>query len=325
MGKHGFHFKKGGFDYDEYKRKLERVNLPDKILCKICGKICNSNKFSNRQLDELRKAMAHNPNVTGLTRPGFAGCRACISHQVVELTCSVCDKTKSLEYFSKNQRSSPDTARCTNCVQSHLDAEPISEVIKELEGGETAYEPTNLPETEVNEPTTFHNLTIHDEPRPRNLMDTEAVPKVRTQRARNDREDDLSMGGVWVDQGDGSTTTTAAAAAAAATAGPKEGIEFTGFDNKGAAHPRKAIPSAATPAPTGEKPASAANSAARNVTTKERRSTATPRKNSNFAKVTGGRIPKNEGPSQRLPEPAGPTIESDDDDSDDECGVETWI
>ncbi|EEQ31497.1 conserved hypothetical protein [Microsporum canis CBS 113480] len=290
MGKHGFHFKKGGFDYDEYKRKLERVNLPDKILCKICGKICNSNKFSNRQLDELRKAMAQNPNVTGLTRPGFAGCRACISHQVVELTCSVCDKTKSLEYFSKNQRSSPDTA------------------------------------TEVNEPTTFHNLTIHDEPRPRNLMDTEAVPKVRTQRARNDREDDLSMGGVWVDQGDGSTTTTAAAAAAAAaTAGPKEGIEFTGFDNKGVAHPRKANSNAATPAPTGEKPASAANSAARNVTTKERRSTATPRKNSNFAKVTGGRIPKNEGPSQRLPEPAGPTIESDDDDSDDECGVETWI
>ncbi|KAK2863702.1 hypothetical protein FQN49_004076 [Arthroderma sp. PD_2] len=317
MGKHGFQWKNnGGFDYDDHKRKLDRVSLPDKILCKFCGKICNASKFSKRQLDELRKQIAYNSGVTGLTRPGFAGCRSCVSHQTVELTCCICDKTKSLEFFSKNQRSSPDSA-VRNCVQSHLDAEPIAEVIKELDDGETTYESTAAYQSELNDQSlsTFRTLSINDDGRPRNLMDAdETASRARTQTTRIDQEDELSMGGgVWIEQGRRNLFGRAAPGG-----GGEEGIEYTGYDIHGVGHSRTAIPQ--TMSVGGE---SALTSGAWNITTKQR-GPPPARKNSNFAKITGGRIPKNEGPTQRLPEPTGPTIESDDD-SDGEGGVESWM
>ncbi|DAA78698.1 TPA_exp: Uncharacterized protein A8136_2483 [Trichophyton benhamiae CBS 112371] len=327
MGKHAFHFKKNTFNYDEYKRKLERVSLPDKILCKICGKICSASKYSKRQLDELRKAMASNPSVNGLTRPGFAGCRTCISHQTVELTCCICDKTKSLEYFSKNQRSPPDTARCTNCVQSHLDAEPIAEVLKEMEEGEGGYDPATAPETDVKEITHFQNLSVNENTRPRIPVERQQVAKVKPRSGIPDSEDDVSFGGVWVEQqrdGNGNST---------AQDGAKKGGELTASNNKGAGQSRKTARKTATPAEnsaaeksTAEKSTgemSTPTSGVWNITTKERRA-ATPRKHSNFAKVPGVRVPKDEAPTQRLPEPTGPTIDFDDD-SDDECGIEAWI
>ncbi|OAL72413.1 hypothetical protein A7D00_3412 [Trichophyton violaceum] len=322
MGKHAFHFKKNTFNYDEHKRKLERVSLPDKILCKICGKICSASKYSKRQLDELRKAMASNPSVSGLTRPGFAGCRTCISHQTVELTCCICDKTKSLEYFSKNQRSPPDTARCTNCVQSHLDAEPIAEVLKEMEEGEGGYDPATAPESDVKEITHFQNLSVNENTRPRMPAERQQVAKVKRRPGVADSEDDVSFGGVWVEQqrdGNGNST---------AQDGAKKGAELTASNNKGAGQSRKTARKTATPAEksTGEKSTgekSTPTSGVWNITTKERRAAA-PRKHSNFAKVPGVRVPKDEAPTQRLPEPTGPTIDFDDD-SDDECGIEAWI
>ncbi|EFQ99283.1 hypothetical protein MGYG_02296 [Nannizzia gypsea CBS 118893] len=310
MGKHSFHFKKNTFNYDEYKRK---------ILCKICGKICTASKYSKRQLDELRKAMASNPGVTGLTRPGFAGCRTCISHQTVELTCCICDKTKSLEYFSKNQRSPPDTARCTNCVQSHLDAEPIAEVLRDMEEGEAPYDPSAVAESkpaDANEIAHFQHLSVNDEARPRKPVSHRKVVKPGNRAGVADSEDDVSFGGVWVEQQDEGTTTTTV------PEGAKEVVEFTAFDNKGTGHPRKTtVEPALKPTMPEEKPA--VPSAVWNITTKERR-VATTRKRSNFAKVTGVRVSKDEAPTQRLPEPTGPTIDYDDD-SDDECGIEAWI
>ncbi|KAF3480543.1 uncharacterized protein GIQ15_05890 [Arthroderma uncinatum] len=313
MGKHGFQWKKtGGFDYDEHKNKLDRVALPEKILCKFCGKICNANKFSKRQLDELRKAMAYNTGVTGISRPGYAGCRSCVSHQTVELTCSICDKTKSLEFFSKNQRSSPDTARCKNCIQDHLDAEPIAEVIKELDDGETTFESTTAYQSELNDQTlsSFHTLSVNEGARVRNLMDgDDTASRARTQTTRIDQEDALSMGGVWIEQGRQHPPPSVDPSG-------EEGIEYVAYDNQGIPHARTAVPITQS---VGEQ----SESTSWNIASRRRGPPATKR-NSNFAKITGGRIPKNEGPTQRVPEPTGPTIESEDD-SDDDAGVESWI
>ncbi|KAI9720502.1 MAG: Carbon-nitrogen hydrolase [Chrysothrix sp. TS-e1954] len=40
--------------------------------------------------------------------------------QAIELTCVYCERTRSLEYFSKAQRKTPDIAKCLECMQKQL-------------------------------------------------------------------------------------------------------------------------------------------------------------------------------------------------------------
>lgn len=51
-------------------------------------------------------------------------CKTCTPGQTTELTCYICDTTKGLDEFAKNQRKDPDKARCTKCVNRVLDTEP---------------------------------------------------------------------------------------------------------------------------------------------------------------------------------------------------------
>lgn len=51
-------------------------------------------------------------------------CKVCTPAQTVELTCYICDTTKGLEGFAKNQRKDPDRARCLKCVNKVLETEP---------------------------------------------------------------------------------------------------------------------------------------------------------------------------------------------------------
>lgn len=114
------------------------------------------------------------------------------------------------------------------------------------------------------------------------------VAKVKRRPGVADSEDDVSFGGVWVEQqrdGNGNST---------AQDGAKKGAELTASNNKGAGQSRKTARKTATPAEkstaeksTGEKSTgekSTPTSGVWNITTKERRAAA-PRKHSNFAKV----------------------------------------
>lgn len=67
--------------------------------------------FSKRQIDVLRNAMV-TEGAKALSGRAYARCRYCVSGQAVELRCCVCDKTKGLEDFAKNQRGNRDTAVC---------------------------------------------------------------------------------------------------------------------------------------------------------------------------------------------------------------------
>lgn len=51
-------------------------------------------------------------------------CKTCTPGQTTELTCYICDTTKGLDEFAKNQRKDPDKARCIKCVNRVLDTEP---------------------------------------------------------------------------------------------------------------------------------------------------------------------------------------------------------
>ncbi|KAK9567667.1 hypothetical protein V6Z88_002006 [Aspergillus fumigatus] len=129
----------GGYS-DEIKKRLQSINIPEKIKCGTCSKIRSSSNYSNRQLEALRHAiLSHGVNVA-LTKNN-AKCRICSGNQTVELKCCICDKIKSLDEFARAQRQNRDAARCMNCVQSHTDAEPVLEEPKLLTESELSTAP----------------------------------------------------------------------------------------------------------------------------------------------------------------------------------------
>ena len=65
--------------------------------------------FSNKQLDEIRQYLLKYPKGNVINH-GYARCRRCTGQQTMELTCTICDHTKSTTEFSKAQRRNPDNA-----------------------------------------------------------------------------------------------------------------------------------------------------------------------------------------------------------------------
>ncbi|KAL4958717.1 uncharacterized protein BDV14DRAFT_28678 [Aspergillus stella-maris] len=122
----------GGYN-ENIRRQLESVHLPEKIKCKVCRKLRGADKFSKRQLDIFRNALVVERKPA--TNKGYAACRGCTGGQTMELRCSVCDKTKSLDGFALSQRREHEFARCFDCVQGHRDVEPVVDDDKLLTDG----------------------------------------------------------------------------------------------------------------------------------------------------------------------------------------------
>ncbi|KAL2360951.1 hypothetical protein RJZ56_006174 [Blastomyces dermatitidis] len=291
---------KGGFDYVTYNRRIK---------CKVCKKIRGQSAFSKRQLEELCKGMLKT-GCNGITGQNYAGCMTCISGQVFELTCSFCGKTMALEYFSKNQRHDPDNARCKNCVQEHLERDPVSEDLRETieDGTSTIFSQSQRGDFSI---PSSNGHCIAQNP----YWQEGSVAQSSNLENPNDfdsDEDAFSVdggtggGGVWLEQPRRRPLTE--------TSYEGAGTRFTAFDPQGNPHVR--IVDAPSVAPTmhsrleGVVVASRAGS---NPATARVRGS-----RGGFAKVPGARFPKSEAPTMRCPQPIAATIESDDDDEEDE-------
>ncbi|WEW57237.1 hypothetical protein PRK78_002702 [Emydomyces testavorans] len=304
-----------GFNLEAYKRAVK---------CKVCKKIRSQNAFSKRQLEELRKAMLK-CGTTGLDGPGYAGCRNCISHQTVELTCCVCDKTKPLEYFSKTQRRDPDNARCTNCVQGLLDAEPVAEDTKLLLDNESAIgTSTYLSQSDGYALSSFRSLSITGDENYEVMSDHTAnlsyqAPSNVPSKGKAKEENASLGGGVWVEQGGRLSEEMIGAKGG-------EDIPFTAYDAQGNGHLRTVAP----PSETGNSVARSGWDAWKAVPSVRSRKpnqpaeSLAPKKNANFAKILGQRVPKEQAPNMYLPEPSGQTIDTDDSDEE-EDDIQNWI
>lgn len=88
-------------------------------------------RFSETQLKKYKERLYH------ASRGGPAAstptCRECTPGNVVELKCTGCLVTKSLDLFAAAQRRKPDEAKCTNCMQETLDRVPDLEEAAEEE------------------------------------------------------------------------------------------------------------------------------------------------------------------------------------------------
>ncbi|OJD24321.1 hypothetical protein ACJ73_04317 [Blastomyces percursus] len=306
---------KGGFDYVTYNRRLASVKVPDKIKCKVCKKIRGQSAFSKRQLEELRKGMLKT-GCTGITGQNYAGCMTCISGQVFELTCNVCDKTMALEYFSKNQRHDPDNARCKNCVQEHLEKVPVSEDLSGTIEDGTGYALSTIFIQGRRGDFSIPSSDGHSIAQNQYLQEGSVTQTSNPENSNgfDSDEDALSVaggtgdGGVWLERLWRRPLTE--------TSYEGAGTRFTAFDPQGNPHIRFA--SAPSVAPTVHSELEGCSVVTESRASSNPASARDRGRRGGFAKAPGVRFPKSEAPTMCCPQPIAATIESDDDDEDED-------
>lgn len=90
-------------------RQVQSSSLPQgNIECIRCHRKKPQTQFSNKQLEELRKAIKIRK--ANASKEAIVTCRFCMPGQTEELHCCICSETKSLDDFAKAQRSKPDQA-----------------------------------------------------------------------------------------------------------------------------------------------------------------------------------------------------------------------
>ncbi|KAF2689110.1 hypothetical protein K458DRAFT_383773 [Lentithecium fluviatile CBS 122367] len=117
---------------------LEGVPLPEKIKCDRCRHFKSQKNFSNRSLHDARRAIQqHGPHAKYKIN-----CQQCTGRQIVELRCSMCNKTKGLEDFAKSQRAKLSDAECYACVEARLAQDAVNEEVYDGDDPSKAFTPT---------------------------------------------------------------------------------------------------------------------------------------------------------------------------------------
>ncbi|KAK9599339.1 hypothetical protein V6Z96_006698 [Aspergillus fumigatus] len=282
----------GGYS-DEIKKRLQSINIPEKIKCGTCSKIRSSSNYSNRQLEALRHAiLSHGVNVA-LTKNN-AKCRICSGNQTVELKCCICDKIKSLDEFARAQRQNRDAARCMNCVQSHTDAEPVLEEPKLLTESELSTAPDTYTAGQIDSLSLIastQRLTVKAAPTAQHIDSSGAQDM-----------DGVSL----IEDHNGKANSV------------RGGQPFTAFNSKGVVHRRSGSPPGTARSVHGGWATWGVD--VNSTVTKPIKKGGS----SKFAKVPNKRFEKHEAPTMRVPEPIGATVPSDDEAIDD-AGLEDYL
>ncbi|KAK9570385.1 hypothetical protein V6Z77_001152 [Aspergillus fumigatus] len=282
----------GGYS-DEIKKRLQSINIPEKIKCGTCSKIRSSSNYSNRQLEALRHAiLSHGVNVA-LTKNN-AKCRICSGNQTVELKCCICDKIKSLDEFARAQRQNRDAARCMNCVQSHTDAEPVLEEPKLLTESELSTAPDTYTAGQIDSLSLIastQRLTVKAAPTAQHIDSSGAQDM-----------DGVSL----IEDHNGKANSV------------RGGQPFTAFNSKGVVHRRSGSPPGTARSVHGGWATWGVD--VNSTVTKPIKKGGS----SKFAKVPSKRFEKHEAPTMRVPEPIGATVPSDDEAIDD-AGLEDYL
>ncbi|PGH08516.1 hypothetical protein AJ80_07836 [Polytolypa hystricis UAMH7299] len=313
------------FDWVTYKAQLERIRVPDKVKCRICKKIRAQTAFSQRQLEELRKAML-SIGTTGIDGPGYASCLQCVGHQNFELNCCMCLKTKAVGDFSKSQRKDPDNARCYNCMQDQLETDPISHEVDQILADETTYATSNTRShgAEITLDSMGRlSLNINNNRRGESTTSTNQAPTdIKEVRSSSNNGKKIVNqiapgGGVFLGQENKSPGNSSTGSSRRFMV---DAIPFTAYDAQGRPHARAATPPSVASTVHGGWADFGITRSNRQTPLADKPT----RPNDGFAKTKGPRVHKDEMPSMRIPEPAGQTIESDDDD-DSDGGFEKYV
>lgn len=91
------------------------VQLPAKLMCRICKTYKPNNHYSKKELDAYTYKFRRGNGLHGLTAQ--VRCRVCAGGSLVELKCDgPCKEVKSLDKFSKNSRANGGNKWCWQCT-----------------------------------------------------------------------------------------------------------------------------------------------------------------------------------------------------------------
>ncbi|RAK76608.1 uncharacterized protein BO72DRAFT_528224 [Aspergillus fijiensis CBS 313.89] len=268
----------GGGYSDALRERINNTIIPEKVKCASCKKYRTVASYSKRQQEIIRHAI-----VLQGKRAADGGCEArcrqCIGGCIVELKCSICDKTKTLEHFAKNQRGDRDTARCLNCVQNALEVDPMPERQRQFSG--------NLTVTASGTSTSQGGVTA--------LTQSAQKMNIADNRSFDDGADDENAGGEdGARKNEGALVTT------------KNDREFAGHGPDGqvfqVATPDKKVP----------------ETRYEDYFNNEPEKLQPDKPDGKWAKIPGRRIPKGKEPSMRVPEPNDDIVPSDEDEDEED-------
>ncbi|KAK4982708.1 hypothetical protein LTR66_009139 [Elasticomyces elasticus] len=122
----GYAQSSGGWSENQARSiSVREAPLPHRILCTICKKHKPAEAYSNKQLSDYKFQISLTQNKK--RNHSIIKCRNCITQPATELQCTVCDRWKSLDEFSKRQRkrgNDSDKHRCRKCVDKQLSVAP---------------------------------------------------------------------------------------------------------------------------------------------------------------------------------------------------------
>ncbi|EME89611.1 uncharacterized protein MYCFIDRAFT_78596 [Pseudocercospora fijiensis CIRAD86] len=107
--------------YNQHTVDATNVGFSD-IKCDRCKIVKKVTAFAKNRLPQLQDA-AKRPGFNS-TKTAVITCMECTPRSRTELTCYMCDKTKSLDKFPNTQRRTPDEAMCWTCKNERANFEP---------------------------------------------------------------------------------------------------------------------------------------------------------------------------------------------------------
>ncbi|KAH0365374.1 hypothetical protein KCU65_g6154, partial [Aureobasidium melanogenum] len=99
-------------------------SLPNLVWCKRCSQLRPLASFANNRQNAAEFMLNNGARLGDKKILDKMVCSNCTAAPLTQLKCTGCNKTLSLDRFSKTQRRDPDSARCTTCISQIENVRP---------------------------------------------------------------------------------------------------------------------------------------------------------------------------------------------------------
>ncbi|KAG9603612.1 hypothetical protein KCU77_g1700, partial [Aureobasidium melanogenum] len=99
-------------------------SLPNEVWCKGCSQFRPLASFAKNRQNDANFWLSNGAKLGDKKILNKMICSNCTAAPPVELKCTGCNKTRSLDRFSTTQRRDPDSARCRKCISEIENVKP---------------------------------------------------------------------------------------------------------------------------------------------------------------------------------------------------------
>lgn len=132
-------------EYAKTTRLPEHRLTSSSIWCKRCSRFRSSANFANNRLNNAMFWLSKGVKMGDKKILNKMICSNCTAVNPVELKCTGCNKTRSLDKFSATQKRDPDTARCRKCISEIENIRPGQQDPYEAEDSDEDYMTVSIP------------------------------------------------------------------------------------------------------------------------------------------------------------------------------------